>query len=110
MSLLDNAVGGLVVLGAGAFVWAAKAFVRQNSRADEARVAAEAYGDSHPRQELTVRQATEIGDALLARLNGRYMLAEESRKEFRKMETQFGDLQYAVRSLAEEVRNSAHRT
>lgn len=81
MNVPDPAVWASIPIVAGSLLWAAKQFVTStvNEKGDKGE-----KGDTG--EGLTVKGYKELSELLISRLNGRYMMASESREKFAALE------------------------
>lgn len=88
MGLSDNLLGAAVPIVVGAGYWALKQLIREQSGRQGPK------GDrGEPGLGMTVRNFKEFSDFLIIQLNGRYLLANEARAWFKKIDDRIANIE-----------------
>jgi len=92
----DTMVGACIPLAIGFGVWVAKQFVKQEVGAQGEHGE---KGDKGDPGDMSVKQFQSLCKYLVTELNGRYMLAEEARERFDKLERRVNEVLERVQKL-----------
>ncbi len=111
MTIPDNAVYTAVPILAGMALWIAKSFVHQIASKAK-RTTTVTTTTSVPAAptipahvELTLTDFTQISDLLKKELNGRYMFAEEARKQFKETREQVEALETKLDNMITDLKD-----